>query len=203
MITPYDRSFNAKSLGNRAMTIFAGPLFNFILAILIFTALAFVQGGVPSTDNTLGNVLSDGAAAEAGLKKGDEVLSINGKETKSWTDIVQSVSENPGKTLDFKIEREGKTQDIDVKPATQKENGKDVGKIGVETPMDSSFTAKITNGYANMELDCTNIFDSRKHVYWRIFARYAKWPSRDLHKYATSRSIWLYDCTKLDGCFKY
>lgn len=44
MITPYDRSFNAKSLGNRAMTIFAGPLFNFILAILIFTALAFVQG---------------------------------------------------------------------------------------------------------------------------------------------------------------
>lgn len=66
MITPYDRSFNAKSLGNRAMTIFAGPLFNFILAILIFTALAFVQGGVPSTDNTLGNVLPDGAAAEAG-----------------------------------------------------------------------------------------------------------------------------------------
>ncbi|EOT0626930.1 RIP metalloprotease RseP [Listeria monocytogenes] len=147
MITPYDRSFNAKSLGNRATTIFAGPLFNFILAILIFTALAFVQGGVPSTDNTLGNVLPDGAAAEAGLKKGDEVLSINGKETKSWTDIVQNVSENPGKTLDFKIERDGKTQDIDVKPATQKENGKDVGKIGVETPMDSSFTAKITNGF--------------------------------------------------------
>ncbi|MBC8932398.1 RIP metalloprotease RseP, partial [Escherichia coli] len=62
-------------------------------------------------------------------------------------DIVQNVSENPGKTLDFKIERDGKTQDIDVKPATQKENGKDVGKIGVETPMDSSFTAKITNGF--------------------------------------------------------
>lgn len=95
-IVPYDKTFGAKSLGKRAATIFAGPFFNFVLAVIIFTVLAFVQGGVASQENTLGNVVKDSPAATAGLKQGDKVLSISGKKTESWTDIVTEVSKNPG-----------------------------------------------------------------------------------------------------------
>ncbi len=157
-IVPYDRSFGSKSLGKRAATIFAGPLFNFILAILIFTALAFVQGGVVTNDSELGKVMPDSPAQTAGLKQGDEVESINGKKTDSWSDIVTIVSENPGKDLDFKINRDGKTEDIHVTPDSVKEQGKEVGKIGVGSPTDDSFGAKISYGFTQTWYWISQIF---------------------------------------------
>ncbi len=44
LIAPYDRQFESKSVGKRAMAIFAGPLFNFILAFFIFLAIGLLQG---------------------------------------------------------------------------------------------------------------------------------------------------------------
>ncbi|MHC5280541.1 RIP metalloprotease RseP [Listeria kieliensis] len=158
-VVPYDRTFGAKSLGKRAATIFAGPLFNFILAILIFTALAFIQGGVASTENTLGNVVKDSPAAEAGLHEGDKVLSISGTKTNSWAEIVGKVSENPDKKLMFKIERDGKTQEVKVTPEKQKVQGETVGKIGVENPIKDSFGAKISYGFTNTWNWIHQIFD--------------------------------------------
>jgi regulator of sigma E protease len=157
-IVPYDRSFGSKSLGKRAATIFAGPLFNFILAILIFTVLAFVQGGVVTNESELGKVVPDSPAASAGLKQGDEVQSINGKKTDSWTDIVTIVSENPGKDLDFKISRDNQTEDIHVTPETVKEQGKEVGKIGVASPTNDSFGAKISYGFTQTWFWISQIF---------------------------------------------
>ncbi|MBC2104152.1 RIP metalloprotease RseP [Listeria booriae] len=148
IIAPYDRVFQSKSLGKRAMTIFAGPLFNFILAIIIFTILAFVSGSVPSNAPEIGQVMDNGAAQEAGLKQGDEVISINGKAVDSWQDIYATVEKSPNKELDFKIDRDGKTQDIDVTPKAEKaQDGTSVGKIGVAQPGSDSFVTKITYGF--------------------------------------------------------
>lgn len=76
-IAPWDRQFASKSLGKRALTIFAGPLMNFVLAIIAFTLFAVIEG-VPVSDPVLGTVVKDGAAAQAGLQKGDMVISIDG-----------------------------------------------------------------------------------------------------------------------------
>ena len=55
IIAPYDRQFESKSVGKRAMAIFAGPLFNFILAFFIFIALGLLQG-VPSNEPVVSEV---------------------------------------------------------------------------------------------------------------------------------------------------
>ena len=55
IIAPYDRQFESKSVGKRTMTIFAGPLFNFILAFFIFIAIGLLQG-VPTNEPIISEV---------------------------------------------------------------------------------------------------------------------------------------------------
>ena len=67
-IAPYDRQFPSKSLGHRAMTIFAGPMMNFVLAFFIFLFIGLFQG-VEVNEARLGDLTEDGAAIAAGLQK--------------------------------------------------------------------------------------------------------------------------------------
>ncbi|MDX1772054.1 MAG: RIP metalloprotease RseP, partial [Planococcaceae bacterium] len=70
LIAPYDRQFGSKSIGKRAMAIFAGPLFNFILAFFIFLAIGLLQG-VPTYEPVISGVQDNGPAIEAGIQEGD------------------------------------------------------------------------------------------------------------------------------------
>ncbi len=63
---------------------------NFILAYVILVMLGLVQG-VPSNEPVLRRLTDNGRAAEAGLKEGDYIQSINGEKMRSWTDIVSAV----------------------------------------------------------------------------------------------------------------
>ncbi|OJH18085.1 RIP metalloprotease RseP [Bacillus obstructivus] len=136
-IAPWDRQFASKSLGKRAMTIFAGPMMNFVLAIVIFTILAIIQG-VPTNDPILGKLTNDGAAKQAGLHTGDTVISIDGSEISSWEDIVDVIQKHPGEELMFTIERNNQTKDIAVTPKAEKEGEQEVGRIGVLNPVEKS-----------------------------------------------------------------
>ena len=66
-IAPYDRQFASKTLPQRTMAIFAGPMMNFILAFVIFIMIALLQG-VPSDEPKLGKLTEEGTAITAGLK---------------------------------------------------------------------------------------------------------------------------------------
>ncbi|QQZ07915.1 RIP metalloprotease RseP [Heyndrickxia vini] len=136
-IAPWDRQFASKSLGHRAMTIFAGPMMNFVLAIVIFTILAIIQG-VPVNDPVLGKLTSDGAAKQAGLHEGDTIISIDGSEISSWEDIVEVIQKHPGEELMFTIERNNQTKDIAVTPKAEKDGNKEIGRIGVNNPVQKS-----------------------------------------------------------------
>ena len=68
----------ARKLGQRALTIFAGPAMNFILAFVIFVILGFVQG-VPVDKPMVGKVMDNSAAQQAGLKENDTIQAIDGK----------------------------------------------------------------------------------------------------------------------------
>ncbi|MEW4223253.1 RIP metalloprotease RseP [Rossellomorea marisflavi] len=138
LIAPWDRQFGSKSLPKRAMAIFAGPLFNFILAFFIFILVGFLQG-VPTNDPVLGDLTDDGAAKGSGLQKGDVVLSIDDSEISTWEDIIGVIQKHPGDELVFTVERGGATQDISVTPEPQKVEGQEeIGKIGVHNPMEKS-----------------------------------------------------------------
>src|SRR5699024_7027824 len=77
-IAPYDRQFASKSVGKRAMQLFAGPMMNFLLAIVIFFILDAIQG-VPSNEAFVGESVPDSPAEEASFTSGDNILLSDGQ----------------------------------------------------------------------------------------------------------------------------
>ncbi len=145
-IAPWDRQFASKKLGARAMTIFAGPMMNFVLAIVVFTILGVIQG-VPIQDPLIGKILPDGVAKESGLHEGDLVLSIDGAEISSFTDITEVVRSSPEEELIFTIDRNGETLDIPIIPKREVVEEEEFGLIGVQAPIDKSFLNVATFGF--------------------------------------------------------
>lgn len=146
LIAPFDRQFASKTLGQRTMAIFAGPMMNFVLAFVVFVIIALIQG-MPTHEPMLGKLTPDGAALEAGLKEGDIVHSVDGAEISTWEDVVEIIQNNPKKELDFVLERDGQDMTIPVTPKVQEvEDGKTIGIIGVYSPMEKSPLKSITYG---------------------------------------------------------
>lgn len=138
LIAPYDRQFASKTLGQRTMAIFAGPMMNFVLAFVVFVIIAFIQG-IPTNEPMLGKVTPDGAAISAGLKEGDIIHSVDGAEISSWADVVEIIQKNPERELEFLLERNSQEMTIDVTPKKQVlEDGRTIGIIGVYSPMEKS-----------------------------------------------------------------
>ncbi|MBS4211848.1 MULTISPECIES: RIP metalloprotease RseP [Neobacillus] len=156
-IAPLDRQFASKTLGQRFMAIFAGPMMNFVLAFVVFIIIALLQG-VPTNDPKLGEITSDGAAKAAGLQKGDIVQSIDGSEISSWSDVVEIIRKNPNEKLDFSIVRNGKEMDISVTPNEKTVEGKKMGIIGVYSPVEKSPVQAVTAGAKETYFWTTQIF---------------------------------------------
>lgn len=148
-IAPLDVQFQSASLPQRMMTNFAGPMNNIILAIVAFIILAFLQGGVPSSQSMIGEVQPDSVAKQAGLVEGDLVSAIDGKEVTSWTEMVQIIQANPEEELVLTVQHEdGATEEVEVVPEPDEAtDGSTVGMIGIKVPMDTSFGAKIGSGF--------------------------------------------------------
>lgn len=140
MIAPYDRQFNSKTVGQRSMAIFAGPLFNFILAFFIFLAIGLLQG-IPTYEPIITEVADQGPAVEAGLKDGDYVKSINGVDITTWQELSSTIQDNPGKPLAFVVERDGQSVALNITPKTLEDKaGNKYGQIGViyQTPFEKA-----------------------------------------------------------------
>lgn len=97
-------SFHHKKVGPRAAIVAAGPIANFLLAIVIFAAL-FTFFGKPSQTARVDSIQENSAAATAGFKAGDVVTAINGDAIESFTDMQRIVSTKAGVPLVFTIKR--------------------------------------------------------------------------------------------------
>jgi regulator of sigma E protease len=97
-------SFPAKSIGARAAVVAAGPIANFLMAIVIFAGLAMVFGK-PSTAARVDIVQQGSAAEEAGFQPGDVVLSINGRRIDNFTEMQRIVSLSAGEKLTIVVRR--------------------------------------------------------------------------------------------------
>ena len=148
-IAPCDVRFQSASLVGRMLTNFAGPLNNFLLAIVAFGLVAFLQGGVPVTTNTIAQVQTDSVAQKAGLKANDTIIAIDGAKTPTWDDVAQHIRSADGKELVLTVKRADKKQNIKVTPVQKNVNGQKVAQIGIiaKGKMDRSIKAKLTYGF--------------------------------------------------------
>ncbi|KGR80320.1 RIP metalloprotease RseP [Ureibacillus manganicus] len=137
MIAPVDRQFNSKTVGQRAMAIFAGPLFNFILAFIVLAALGLMRG-VPVAEPIIDDVMPNSPAAQAGMIPGDIVTSINGQPIDSWNELSGTVQQNPGEDLSFIVDRDGQNVVLMITPATVKDEAGEYGQIGILRPLEQN-----------------------------------------------------------------
>lgn len=113
--TDRDRSFPGQVVWKRAAIVLAGPLTNFLFAIAIFAAFAMTVG-VSSTPPTVGQVVPNSAAADAGLRVGDNIVSINGRGMQTFQDIPMTVAHTLGEPLDLVVERGGSRFELTLAP---------------------------------------------------------------------------------------
>lgn len=113
------RSFSHKALLSRVLIVLAGPVFNFLLAVLIFAAVFIV--GIPKIMPIVGEIKKDMPAYNI-LKEGDRIISIDGKSVSTWDEMSELVKVNSDKTLLFVIDRAGKEMIIKIKPVLSETN---------------------------------------------------------------------------------
>lgn len=128
-------AFHLKSLSARAAVVAAGPIANFILAIVIFSIMfAFV--GRQTTSARVDSVAEDSAAEIAGFQAGDLVLEIEGSEIESFSDMQRIVSVSADEELEFLIDRGGVEMSILATPKRREitdrfGNVQKIGLIGI------------------------------------------------------------------------
>ena len=159
-IAPLDVQFQSASLPQRMMTNFAGPMNNIILAIVAFILLAFIQGGVYTTESQIGNVLPDSVAEESGLASGDLIQEINGESIDSWVNMQQVIQQSPEEELVVTVQHEdGSSEELSIVPeASESADGTAIGLIGVEPYQDTSVLGKISSGFTQTWSVASQIF---------------------------------------------
>jgi regulator of sigma E protease len=120
-------SFVHQPVGPRAAIVAAGPIANFLLAIVIFTGL-FLIIGKPNASPRIDSVQPESAAAAAGFQPGDVVLTIDGRAIESFNDMQRIVSTSAGETLLFEVDRGGTRVTLKAVPAL-KENKDRFGNV--------------------------------------------------------------------------
>lgn len=147
-IAPKDVQFQSAKIGQRILTNFAGPMNNFLLTILLFIIMAFVQGGVPNYDtNQIGKVQADSPAAKAGIKSNAEILTINHQKVSNWDDLTSEIIKSPGKKVPMTIKQGGQQKKITVTPRTVESNGQKSGQIGIQAYMKTGLADKFAYGF--------------------------------------------------------
>jgi regulator of sigma E protease len=167
------QSFPAKSVRQRAAIVAAGPLANFLFAIVVFAGV-FATAGEPYTPPVIGATETGGAAERAGLREGDTIIEINGSSVRRFEDIRQIVQLGLGAPLAVVIDREGARLPLDVTPDVVDikdglGNATKIGRLGIKS-----------KGYAYVRHDPAT-------AVWR--AVLASWTQIDIAYTAVSQMI--------------
>ncbi len=112
-VDPVDipKSFNRQSLVKRMAIVIAGPLMNFILAMVCFWLIYLL--GVTTVKPVIGQIIPDSVAEKSGLKAGDELITVSGRPTNDWESVLSHLINQIGSHL--------KTTVIVLNPQSEKE----------------------------------------------------------------------------------
>ncbi|HKJ98192.1 MAG TPA: RIP metalloprotease RseP [Desulfotignum sp.] len=108
-------SFSHKPLSHKSLIVAAGPVFNFLLAIVIFYVL-YQFSGLYLAKPVIGEVLDNTPAQEAGLMPGDVIQKIDNRKIQSFEDITQIVATSQGQTMEIQVSRDGRPVSISLRP---------------------------------------------------------------------------------------
>lgn len=113
-MAPYERCYESKTKTQRFLTVFAGPLMNFVLAFFIFLVVGLFSG-VPNEDSTVLGELSEGYPAYSYLKEGDEIIKLDDVEIGKWSDISKFFDDNVGiESVKVTYVRDGATGECEI-----------------------------------------------------------------------------------------
>jgi regulator of sigma E protease len=129
------QTFQAKRLWQRAIIVAAGPVTNFIVAILILSAFALAYGD-NRTPSTVGTVLPGSAAEQAGLQPGDQVTALGGRSVETYADMVKYTQLRPGEAVTIAYQRNGEARSVDAQIGVRLERDRfgnefRIGRLGI------------------------------------------------------------------------
>ncbi len=174
-------SFHEASPLKKFATIAAGPIFNFILAIVIFMALG--MSGLRQPAPIVGELLPDSPAIRSGLQFNDRVVEVSGESVKTWKDLQRLISAQGGSQISMKVDRGGELVDITITPDLVKEDDLpgSKGRIGISPSMLPSIIT-ITSGDSILAKQGAKTgdrivslnYEGQKYEikYWREFTNY-------------------------------
>ena len=126
---PKEKKFSVKTFGQKFMTVIAGIMNNFLLAIFLFFIFALFNGA-PQNKAIVGEISKDYPAYTSGLQTGDRILKVNGKNAKTYDILALELQVNNGEEIEVEVERNGKTETIELEPKKVEENGTEIYRYG-------------------------------------------------------------------------
>ncbi len=134
-MTPAERavSFRHKNVGQRMAIAAAGPVANYVFAILVFAVL-YASAGKLAIPPEIGGVIANSPASEAGIVTGDKIVKVQGQAVDDFSDITYAVQSNLGNLLTLEIDRGGQPVTVQLQPREihdKDAQGKDVSFVGL------------------------------------------------------------------------
>lgn len=138
------RAYTYQPVWKRFIIVFSGPLFNLIFAVIVFFCVLIY--GLPVLLPEVGEVIAKSPAEEAGVMKGDIIVSINSSRINQWDEMTEIIHNNPGKKLDFGVKRKGEIISFSIVPEKKMVKDifgqeKEIGLIGIK-PSGNTFIRK-------------------------------------------------------------
>ncbi|HEM4209954.1 TPA: RIP metalloprotease RseP [Streptococcus suis] len=164
-IAPLDVQYQNATVWGRLMTNFAGPMNNFILGILVFILLFFMQGGVANPSSNAVSISEGGALQAAGVVTGDKILSVNGNTTDSYTEVATIISKaatdaTTAPSFDLVVEHDGKNRHVSV--TAEQVDG--AYRIGISPILKTGFVDKIIGGFQEAGATALRVVTALKNL---------------------------------------
>ena len=163
-IAPLDVQYQNATIWGKLITNFAGPMNNFILGVVVFWILIFMQGGVRDVDTNQFHVMPQGALAKVGVSETAQITKIGSHEISNWESLIQAVeSETKDKTaptLDVTISENGSDKQVTVTP--EESQGRYL--LGVQPGIKSDFLSMFVGGFTTAADSALRILSELKNL---------------------------------------
>ena len=163
-IAPLDVQYQNATIWGKLITNFAGPMNNFILGVVVFWILIFMQGGVRDVDTNQFHILPQGALAKVGVPETAQITKIGSHEVSNWESLIQAVeSETKDKTaptLDVTISEKGSDKQVTVTP--EESQGRYL--LGVQPGIKSDFVSMFVGGFTTAADSALRILSDLKNL---------------------------------------
>ncbi|MGX7349570.1 RIP metalloprotease RseP [Dolosicoccus paucivorans] len=148
-VAPIERTYERASVKSKILTNIAGPINNFILAILTFMIVGFMIPGIPTGSNQIGDVIENSSAQVAGLKGGDRIVEIDGHSVTNWNDLTSQIMQHPDETVAVVYERQGQAHEVEVNidAIFEDGSGQSYGQLGVTQSVDTHLLSRLKYGF--------------------------------------------------------